>query len=141
MNKVHTSLSSARWIAAACVAYMFVHAGSGALTQLALSWHAHGVLDSEDGLLGVFGLTEIIAAAGLFASSVSLRMLSAIGLLLASLASLAGVPDAGVSGWCLAVTAFLALVPRIPRLQRAKTNLALRIAFAAIDLGEPSPNS
>jgi hypothetical protein len=140
MEKLQTSLSVARWIAAACVAYMFVHAGSGALTQVALSWHAQGALDSEDGQLLLFGLAEILATIGLFARSVPLRVVSAAGLLLAAVASLTGTPDASVGGWCAAVAAFLVLTPRIPKLRAAGTNRALSIAFAAIDLGDSSSN-
>jgi hypothetical protein len=142
MNKIHSSLGIARWTAAICVAYAFVHAGSGALTQLALSWHNHDVWNSEDGLLCVFGLTEIVGAAGLFAITEPLRALSAVALLVASLAPRAGLAAASVPAWCVIVTGALALVPGIPRLWSGGRVTAFRRPFVEVDVvAASSPNN
>jgi hypothetical protein len=128
MTRLHRSLAVARWIVAISVAYQFVHAGSGVLTQLALAWQMPGAFVAQGELLGAFGLTAIAASFGLFAQSSPLRVVSASALLLACLAPQAGVPTAAVPGWCVAATAILAFIPRIPTLESMVGGRVLQLA-------------
>ncbi|HEY5956298.1 MAG TPA: hypothetical protein VIV60_07090, partial [Polyangiaceae bacterium] len=104
MSKCYTSFNVGRAVAVAAVSYLFIHAGAGTLTELALGWHHEGSSQLHRLSQLAVGIIQVVAVFGLFVATRARRMVAAMALALASLAPAIGIAADAVSGWCVAVT-------------------------------------